>query len=333
MCDAQGSIITILGAVGVLPTALFSPAGDAAQDGARSSAPAAQAPTWVAHSAMAHGAAAAAALAPELPLWGPLAARGAVDSSPSTDPARNPKALLGALGTLPPGAAFDAALNHPEPERSGRPLPPGAADRGRGAECHAAVEADVRADAAESAFVADALAAASCSEAAAAKESELTAKRQRSGAVEAPAAAADEASAKRQRNDAVAAAAAAAADEAAAKRQRSRESAAAMQPLPLPEGLGDAAAAAAAYRPEMAEMRALLAAHGVRLPRVRFDDTDAELFRFAATMGLLKARSPEERWAPLHPATLTVQPVACAAVEPCVWLTRASIVVVAVAVA
>ena len=151
-------------------------------------------------------------------------------------------------------------------------------------------------------------------------------------------------------------------DEVAAKRQRSRDSAAAMQPLPLPEvrfqhrissakvqrtrwwliawkrlatltvlsfcmhvlalyvcseitistgpsaklvqhmdvmvlqqGMGDAAAAAAMYAADMAEMKALLADHGVDLPRERFDGTDAELFRFAATMGLLKARTPAER--------------------------------------
>lgn len=89
-------------------------------------------------------------------------------------------------------------------------------------------------------------------------------------------------------------------EEAARRRQRSRDSAAAMQPLPLPEGMGDAAAAAAAYRAEMAEMRALLAAHDVALPASRFDDTDAELFRFAATMGLLKAHTREERCARLH---------------------------------
>ncbi len=59
--------------------------------------------------------------------------------------------------------------------------------------------------------------------------------------------------------------------------------------------MGDAAAAAYKYAAEMAEMKALLAAHGVALPRERFDDTNAELFRFAATMGLLKARTPEER--------------------------------------
>jgi hypothetical protein len=89
-------------------------------------------------------------------------------------------------------------------------------------------------------------------------------------------------------------------EEAAKRRQRSRDSAAAMQPLPLPEGMGDAATAAAAFRPEMAEMRALLAAHDVALPASRFDNTDAELFRFAATMGLLKARTREERCARLR---------------------------------
>ncbi|KAK9828057.1 hypothetical protein WJX81_006250 [Elliptochloris bilobata] len=79
------------------------------------------------------------------------------------------------------------------------------------------------------------------------------------------------------------------------RRAHGRDSAAAMQPLPLPEGMGDAAAAAATYRAEMAEMGALLAAHGVDLPKQRFDDTNAELFRFAATMGLLKACTLEER--------------------------------------
>ena len=61
--------------------------------------------------------------------------------------------------------------------------------------------------------------------------------------------------------------------------------------------MGDAAAAASTHAAEMAEMKALLAAHGVDLPLERFDDTDAELFRFAATMGLLRARTPEERCA------------------------------------
>ena len=65
----------------------------------------------------------------------------------------------------------------------------------------------------------------------------------------------------------------------------------------LLQGMGDAAAAAATYAAEMAEMKALLAAHGVDLPRERFDGTDAELFRFAATMGLLKARTPADRCA------------------------------------
>ena len=61
--------------------------------------------------------------------------------------------------------------------------------------------------------------------------------------------------------------------------------------------MGDAAAAAATYAADMAEMKALLADHGVDLPRERFDGTDAELFRFAATMGLLRARTPADRCA------------------------------------
>ena len=65
----------------------------------------------------------------------------------------------------------------------------------------------------------------------------------------------------------------------------------------LHQGMGDAAAAAATYAADMAEMKALLADHGVDLPRARFDGTDAELFRFAATMGLLRARTPAERCA------------------------------------
>ena len=280
---------------------MLAPALVPAQDEARSSS--LQARKLVAGAAMAHSAAAAGALAPASPLLGPAAAH----PDPNTNLHKNPRPHRGALGALPPRAAPGAGLDQREPERSGRPPTPHAAAWSRSAECHASVRTEARA---ESETVADGMPSGSAaSEAAEGRETaapdELTAERQCDGVGEATAAA-DAAATKRQLDDVVDDVAAAAADRAAAKRQRSRESAAAMQPLPLPEGLGDAAAAAAAYRPEMAEMRALLAAHGVQLPSSRFDSTDAELFRFAATMGLLKARSPDERCVQL-----------CAAISRC----------------
>lgn len=283
--------------IGFARAYVLAPALVPAQDEARSSS--LQARNWVAGAAMAHSAAAAGALAPASPLWGPVAAH----SDPNPDLHKKPRPHRGAMGALPPRAAPGAGLDHREPERSGRPPAPHAARSNRSARCHASVQTEA---CAESATVADGmLSGSTASEAAEGSETaardEPTAKRQCDGVGEA-AAAADAAAPKRQLDDVVDAAAAAA-DQAAAKRQRSRESAAAMQPLPLPEGLGDAAAAAAAYRPEMAEMRALLAAHGVELPSSRFDSTDAELFRFAATMGLLKARSPDERCVQLRAAT------------------------------
>lgn len=285
--------------IGFARASVLAPALVPAQDEARSSS--SQARKWVAGAATAHSAAAAGALAPASPLWGPVAAH----PDPNSDLHKTLRPHRGTLGALPPRAVPGAGLDQREPERSGRPPTPHAAKWSRSAECHASVQTEA---CAESATVADGmLSGSTASEAAEGSETaaanEPTAKRQCDGVGEA-AAAADAAATKRQLYDVVddVAAAAAAADQAAAKRQRSRESAAAMQPLPLPEGLGDAAAAAATYRPEMVEMRALLAAHGVELPSSRFDNTDAELFRFAATMGLLKARSPEERCMPLHAA-------------------------------
>lgn len=47
---------------------------------------------------------------------------------------------------------------------------------------------------------------------------------------------------------------------------------------------------ARAYPVELAEMKMILKAAGVRLPPNRFDDKDAELMRYAAAAGLGKVR-------------------------------------------
>ena len=49
------------------------------------------------------------------------------------------------------------------------------------------------------------------------------------------------------------------------------------------------------YGPEMKEMRRILLECKVDLPTERFDESNAELFRFAAACGLQKAETPEER--------------------------------------
>ena len=46
--------------------------------------------------------------------------------------------------------------------------------------------------------------------------------------------------------------------------------------------------AAQLYHVELAEMQRILAAQGVKLPAERFDETNAELLRFAASAGLLQ---------------------------------------------
>ena len=49
-----------------------------------------------------------------------------------------------------------------------------------------------------------------------------------------------------------------------------------------------AADVAAIFKLELAEMRRILDAQAVRLPPDRFDDTNAELLRFASACGLLQ---------------------------------------------
>lgn len=48
------------------------------------------------------------------------------------------------------------------------------------------------------------------------------------------------------------------------------------------------AEAAALHKVELAEMKRILQAQNVRLPAERFDDTNAELLRFATSAGLLQ---------------------------------------------
>ena len=59
-----------------------------------------------------------------------------------------------------------------------------------------------------------------------------------------------------------------------------------IQPLPRL-----AAESAALYKVELAEMKRILDAQGTKLPSERFDDTNAELLRFAASAGLLQVLS------------------------------------------
>lgn len=48
---------------------------------------------------------------------------------------------------------------------------------------------------------------------------------------------------------------------------------------------------AALYKIELAEMKRILDDQGIKLPAERFDDTNAELLRFAAAAGLLQVRT------------------------------------------
>ena len=49
-----------------------------------------------------------------------------------------------------------------------------------------------------------------------------------------------------------------------------------------------AAESAASFKVELAEMQRILDEQGVKLPADRFDDSHAELLRFAASAGLLQ---------------------------------------------
>lgn len=49
-----------------------------------------------------------------------------------------------------------------------------------------------------------------------------------------------------------------------------------------------AAESASLYKVELAEMKRILDSQSVKLPAERFDDTNAELLRFAAAAGLLQ---------------------------------------------
>lgn len=49
-----------------------------------------------------------------------------------------------------------------------------------------------------------------------------------------------------------------------------------------------AAESAAMFKVELAEMKRILDSQGAKLPAERFDDTNAELLRFAASAGLLQ---------------------------------------------
>ena len=53
-----------------------------------------------------------------------------------------------------------------------------------------------------------------------------------------------------------------------------------------------AAEAAQLYQVELAEMQRILGAQDVKLPAERFDETNAELLRFAASAGLLQVQPP-----------------------------------------
>lgn len=56
------------------------------------------------------------------------------------------------------------------------------------------------------------------------------------------------------------------------------------------------------YGPEIKEMKRMLSECGVELPQERFDDTNAELFRFACACGLKRAETPESRAAAVESA-------------------------------
>lgn len=49
-----------------------------------------------------------------------------------------------------------------------------------------------------------------------------------------------------------------------------------------------AAESAALFKVELTEMKRILDSQGVKLPAERFDDTNAELMRFAASAGLME---------------------------------------------
>lgn len=51
-----------------------------------------------------------------------------------------------------------------------------------------------------------------------------------------------------------------------------------------------ASESAASFKVELAEMKRILDEQGVKLPADRFDDSNAELLRFAASAGLLQVK-------------------------------------------
>lgn len=75
-----------------------------------------------------------------------------------------------------------------------------------------------------------------------------------------------------------------------------------------------AAEFAAVFRPEILEMRRMLAECGVDLPP-RFQDTDADLFRFGQACGLMEAETPAERGVAIEKAVRRV-------INTCEWMSQ-----------